>query len=384
MTAVSWRLVTEADAIEALAPAWRDLLARSGCDEPFLSPDWLLPWWRTFGPLDGRRGAVLCFEDAGRLVGLSAVSVRRHVYRPGVPFRRVELWGSGEREEDEVCSDYLNVVAEAGRESAIASAFVRALADWPGRWDELVVPRMNGDHPMPRLLAEALTAAGAPAELRQSDEAPYVALPATWDAYLTQLSGEDRYLVRRTLRDFEKWAGGAAVVREAATTADLEEGKQALHALHHERWRGGGTFRSAHFLRFHDQVMPPLLARGALRLLWLVVRGEPVAAAYNLRWAGREAFYQGGRKVDVPKGVRPGLALLLMAVRQAIEAGCREFDLLAGAARYKRQIAPSLRPLVELRAVRPGWREQARRLVEWGKAVVRSWRGAPPGAESGG
>lgn len=383
MSAVSWRLVTDPNAFEALAPAWRDLLARSGCDEPFLSPDWLLPWWRTFGPLDGRRGGLLCFEDAGRLVGLAAVSVRRHVYRPGVPFCRVELWGSGEREEDEVCSDYLNVIAEAGREPAVATTFVRALTDWPERWDELVVPRMNGEHPMPRLLVEALTAAGVPAELRQTDAAPYVGLPATWEGYLALLAGEDRYLARRSLRDFEAWAGGTAVVREATTEVELDEGKRALHALHHERWRGDGTFRSSHFLRFHDEAMATLLSRGALRLRWLEVRGEPVAAAYDILWAGREVYYQAGRKLDVPKNVRPGLALLLMAIRRAIEAGCYEFDLLAGPARYKRQVAPSLRPLVELRAARPGWRERARQLMEWGKAVVGSWRGALPGAESG-
>ncbi|MFP5286308.1 MAG: AMP-binding protein, partial [Thermoanaerobaculia bacterium] len=34
---------------EALRPAWEDLLSRSSCDVPFLSPQWLLPWWKTFG-----------------------------------------------------------------------------------------------------------------------------------------------------------------------------------------------------------------------------------------------------------------------------------------------------------------------------------------------
>src|SRR5262249_28748788 len=155
------------------------------------------------------------------------------------------------------------------------------------------------------------------------------------------------YLVRRSLRDFDAWAAGTARLHEARTEAELEEGTAILHRLHAERWEGtaGGTFRSPHFLRFHDLAMRNLLRRGALRLLWLSVGGEPVAALYDFVWGGREFFYQCGRRLDVPKGVRPGTVLLAMAIRQAIEAGRTEFDLLSDAARYKRELAGSLRPV---------------------------------------
>ena len=47
-------MLASLDQIEALVPAWEGLLARSSCHVPFLTPQWLLPWWRVFGPIGGR------------------------------------------------------------------------------------------------------------------------------------------------------------------------------------------------------------------------------------------------------------------------------------------------------------------------------------------
>jgi CelD/BcsL family acetyltransferase involved in cellulose biosynthesis len=122
--------------------------------------------------------------------------------------------------------------------------------------------------------------------------------------------------------------------------------------------------------------MPRLLEEGALELAWLLVRGEPVAAAYNLVWNGKVSYYQCGRRLDVPDAVRPGVVLLAHLIRGAIEAGRREFDFLGGAALYKSQLALATRPLVQVRAARPSLREWLRRGAERGVVWARSVRNA--------
>ncbi len=367
------RVLTSADAAAALVPEWEGLLSRSACDVPFLSPQWLLPWWRVFGHLGGRRPAVMPVEESGRLIGLALLSFRWHRYRPGLPFRRVELWGSGEDERDSICSDYLNVIAEKDREPTVASAFARALARCMDAWHEMVVPLMDTTHPMPALLVREFRALGLEAELTPTTEAPYIPLPTTWEAYLAGLDRKDRYLIKRSQRDFDDWAAGSSVVHEASSEAEIEKGAAVLRSLHGERWEGtgGGTFRSPRFLEFHGHAMRAMLRAGGLRLTWLTVRGEPAAAMYSVARGGKVAFYQCGRRLDVPKGVRPGGVLLYHAIRRAIEAGEKEFDFLGGEAVYKRQLASAARPLAQLRVVRPGWRESARRLLEWGKGLLR-------------
>ena len=127
--------------------------------------------------------------------------------------------------------------------------------------------------------------------------------------------------------------------------------------------------------------MPALLdgVDGALDLLWLVVRGEPVAVVYNIVFRGKVYFYQSGRRVDVPKGVKPGIALHALALKRSIEAGRREYDFPKGASRYKREFALAERPLVTVRAVAPTVRartlEGCREMAE--RAAVQARRVAP-------
>jgi CelD/BcsL family acetyltransferase involved in cellulose biosynthesis len=363
--ATAWRLRGE----------WHDLLARSGAGANglALTPEWLLAWWREFGGLGGRRLRLAVLRRGPRLVGLAPLLSRRAWYPPGIPFRRLEMLGTGEPEADSICSDYLNVIVERGAEAEVAAALTRAAAGRRlGDWDEIVLTRLDGDDPM----TAALAAAGLATQRRSLDEAPYIPLPATWDDYLKRLDRKKRYLVRHSHDEFVAWAGADRRLGRATTADGLARGKRALVALHHERWQGGGSFRSPRFLRFHDTMMDWRLREGGLELLTLYARGEPAAALYGLVWDGKVYFYQCGRKLDVPKNVRPGGILIGLAIRAAIEAGRREFDFLGGSATYKAQLVLATRPLVAVRAARPTWRERLRLLAEHGRGPARALKRA--------
>jgi CelD/BcsL family acetyltransferase involved in cellulose biosynthesis len=225
---------------------------------------------------------------------------------------------------------------------------------------------MNGEGAMRPLLADALARAGLEVAVTAAGESSYIPLPKTWDAYINALSSSRRAFVNRSLRDFDRWAGPSWELRAASSMAELKEGLGVLVSLHGQRWQAAGqpgAFASPLFRAFHEALMPLLLQEGALELLWLCVRGEPVAALYNIVWDGKVYFYQSGRKVDVPEGVRPGIVLHTHAIRRAIAAGLCEYDFLAGPARYKTQLALASRSLVDLRVARPSVRERTRRLA---------------------
>ncbi len=379
-------VLTESTQLEELAPSWHALLQRSLCPEVMLSPDWLLTWWQVFGPLGGRQLRIGRFTQDEHLVGLAPLLRRRHWHRRLLPFRRLEPLGAGEPEADAICSDYLNVIAEPGAEAAVVGELAAALAAGRfGTCDELVFPMMDGDGRMPALLTAALTRVGMTAHWTPTNAAPYIPLPATWEAYLKELTPSRRYYLTRSLRAFERWAGGTMRVHYATTRAELEEGRRVLIALHRERWQDtpqGGVFRSPRFLAFHEAVMPLLLDEGILELMWISVRGTPVAALYNLVWNGKVSFYQSGRTTQVPANIRPGIVILAQAIRGAIEAGRREFDFLAGASPYKMQLALASRPIVEVRAAWPSLRERLRGLVEAGITASRGMRRAACAAAS--
>ncbi len=383
---LSCRVVSDLDGLTALRPAWAELLAASEANEPTLSPLWLTTWWQVFGPHEGRTLHCLVFEDAGALVGLAPLLCRTAWHRRWLPLRRLEALASGERSDDAICSPYLNILARRGREADVAGRLAQGLARGEfGRWDELIVPQMDGTAAMTRLLVESCRIAGLGATATVMTEAPYAALPARWDAYLATLSKAHRKWLRGSLRAFDAWAGDGVVVERADSPGALQRGKEVLLELHRRRWRDtaeGGVFRSPLFLAFHDTVLPRLFEAEALELLWLCAHGRPVAAMYSIVWNNKVYYYQSGRDPDLPGNVRPGVALVARAMQRAIDAGRREFDFLGGAAAYKREFATARRPLVELRIARGGMRERLRAALEAGvertrplRQAVRRWRG---------
>jgi len=371
-------IVKDARGFDALRPAWSELSKRSATSEPTLDPEWMWAWWRVFGPLGGRRLRLVTVREGERLIGIVPLLLRTHWYLPGLPYRRLELLGSGEPQEDEICSDYIGILAEEGAEAATVQAFARALGerDLLGDWDELVMPSMAGDISLPELLAAELRRAGIEASVETTNKAPYIRLPASYDAYLEALPSSRRYWLNRSVREVEKL--GKVELRRAETRDELARARKVLESLHGERWseRGNdaGVFASRRFRAFHDEVMPRLFDRGALDLLWLLVDDEPIAALYNIVWNGKTYFYQSGRRVDVPKGIRPGIAIHAMAIRRAIELGHREYDFLAGESQYKVKLSLDRRPIVRLRAVRSSVRERARLLSAHALRQVASLR----------
>jgi CelD/BcsL family acetyltransferase involved in cellulose biosynthesis len=377
--------------LDRLVPRWRTLLQNAVHAQPVMTPLWLLAWWREFGEGEGRGLRVLSVEDEGELIGLVPLSLRTKAYRRAIPVRRLELLGTGEDESNEICSEYVGAIAKRGREHEVASATARSLRRRAfGAWDELHMPRMSGDDPFVHRLAIALSSSGIATVLEQSGASPYVPLPSTWDEYLRLLPSSRRYLVTRSLRELEQWAGeGRYALRVARTAEELTEGRTILRDLHAERWEAAGragVFSGDRFTRFHDEVMRKTLAGEdgiSLELGWLEARGKPIAATYNLVYANRVYFYQGGRSVHVPLKLRPGIAMHALSIRRSIEARRSEYDFLGGTSRYKMDLALATRPLVTLRAVAPGLRaravEVARNITERAIARVRAARSTTAG-----
>lgn len=378
-----FQIIDDAAGLDAVRGPWEELLERSALSEPTLAPAWLLPWWRVFGPLDGRALRAALFWDGQRLAGLAPLCARPRRHRLGLPLAALDLLASGEDEADEIGSDYLGVIAERGAEPAIARGLCEALCSGAlGPWDELRMPAMRGDDVLPVLLARELRAYGADARIELTGASPHVPLPSTWDAYLAALPSSRRYLVRRSLRDLEAWAGAPLRLERAERIEDLPRATEILIRLHEARWSSdgrAGAFASPRFRAFHEEVMPALLSRGALELSWLSARGEPVAAMYNLVWQGRVCFYQGGRRTDLPGNLRAGIALHALAIREAIAAKRREYDFLAGTSRYKMDLSLAVRPLVALHATRPSLTDTVRRVADLALDQARVLRRALAG-----
>jgi CelD/BcsL family acetyltransferase involved in cellulose biosynthesis len=358
-------VIRDLESFDALHAEWPQLLSRSRSNSITLTWPWLRTWWEIYQ--DTRSLRVITVRDDGRLIGaapLLARDVPSSHYRV-LPFRRFELLASGEAPADQICSDYIDWIAESGREAEVVGAVVGCLCTELSReWEELCLPDVSAESPNLGCIASEAGRRGLSVETLKREPCSVCRLPASWAEFLDGLGSGLRYKIRRGLREFERQGGSYQVVSSAG---ELPEAVRILVALHQQRWTAkgrAGAFRSERRRRFHETLMPLALEQGWLRLGILRVKDEPIGAIYNFRYAGKIAFYQSGITVPQNNHLRPGLIMHGLEIQSAIEAGCTEYDFLKrGHSDYKDAWTSETRDLLFVRIAKPGVKETTLRTL---------------------
>ncbi len=302
-----------------LRSAWDSLLQSSDAASPFLTWEWLHPWWthlRGSSPL-----RMLAVDAGNRLIAIAPFRLTTGVAR--LPC--LDLLGTGE-----AGSDYLDVIARSGFEAEALDAIERFVVA------QSMALRLTH-------LASSAAAAGLVNRLERrgwtqvtapGGICPYIPLAGhTWDSYLATLGASHRANVRRRLRALEQKFD----VRFERVT-DERDRRAALERLtdyHERRFDSSGTaFRTAALCAFHDEVTRRFLDRGWLRMFVLQVNGAPAAVMYGFLYNRTFYFYQHGFD-DSYQQYSIGLVLMARSIRAALEEGAVEFDMLWGTEPYK-------------------------------------------------
>jgi CelD/BcsL family acetyltransferase involved in cellulose biosynthesis len=124
------------------------------------------------------------------------------------------------------------------------------------------------------------------------------------------------------------------LVREAADAA------AAFHTLTtflRARWtgQGGSALEDMSRSRFHERVIPRLLAEGRLRMLQMSADSRPIAVFYGLATGNWWGYYLAGYDREWAGRIHLGRLMLATAIEQAVCQGATEFDFLKGAEAVK-------------------------------------------------
>jgi CelD/BcsL family acetyltransferase involved in cellulose biosynthesis len=313
------------DILESLdavgAAAWQALHASTALRSPFLSWIWQSEWARAFAPSE-RLEIRQATDDAGRLVGLLPL----YEAEPGV-FR---FLGGVD------VSDYLDLLAEAGREIEVWSALLAARPTGRPVWDLHSVPAASPTvGALPALAAEQGIAVTTTVEER----CPILTLPSSWETYLAGLSGKQRHELTRKIRRLEREVPEARAVG-LGSRAEVESRFDDFLVLHRQSRVGKARFMDERMEAFFRRVTALLADAGAFRLWLLDAPGGPLASFLCLEWDGTVGLYNSGFRPEAA-ALSPGLVLLAHIIRDAIERGRSRFDFLRGEERYKYDFGPT-------------------------------------------
>jgi len=298
---------------------WTALALATG--NVFSTPEWAASWWRHFGEEGGLHLSAWRGPD-GRLLAILPL----YTTRLG-PLRLARLVGSpiGSRIHP-ICTPGDRADSARGLQAALQA--VRA--------DLFLADALPGEEDW---------AEHVPGGVRSSVPSPVVPLGEfeTWDEYLLSRSASFRAELRRKERNLRRER--SLTFRRADDRTRLPVDIESFFSLHFDRWEEGSSLAASARIEFLREFSTIAFDRGWLRLWFLELDGEPVAAWLGFRYQDVETGYQAGRRLALTDG-SVGLVLQAHTIREALEDGMREYRLGPGGSPYKYRFT-SLDPGIE-------------------------------------
>lgn len=337
--------IENAAAFERLRDEWNALLESSSSNCLFLSWEWLHTWWQHLA--EDTKLSILAVRWNGELAAIAPLVLRPPRYSRLLPFRSLEFLGTGF-----VGSDYLDLIVRQGREGQA----IEELAEHFSRGSLMLeLAQLRSGSCLAAQLAARLAARGWRPSRAQTHVCPYINLSGhSWQSFLAGLGSEHRYNFQRRLKNLGKQF--EVRFEQACTEERRQEALAVLLDLHNRRWseRGGGSdaFHTPELVSFHQKFSRLALERGWLRLSVLWLDGKPVASLYGFRFGHVFYFYQSGFDPEFRKQ-SVGLVTMGLAIKEALEEGAEEYDLLHGNEPYKAHWARETRELERLEIYPP-------------------------------
>ncbi len=308
--------------LQALKPAWDELLHESASNTIFLTWEWVTAWWSAYGE-PGELRILAAFDDTGTLRGIAPL---RHqtIRRYGQAGSALTFVGDGSND-----SDYLDLIVAGGHENEVMEAFRSHWVKELDRGEVLMlneIPEASPNLPLLKHLAESKKALWVESDVPCGT----VHLPASWEQYLSTLRPRFRTKIRSVLRELE----GRPEVR-FGFCEDSEQVRRMLPILfdlHAKRWAQEGkpgVFGSGKKRQFYFSLSELLIERGWLRLGWLEWNGKILACQYGFAYGGKYLLLQEGYE-PAAEHWNLGIALRAWSIRQFIKEGLREYDFLGG------------------------------------------------------
>lgn len=345
-------------ALEMGSDRW-DRLALSH-EFPSVFTSWAWHWGWLQGSSSTEREAAIVLTDFSPSNPRPPSVIAPFALRKG-KFRRVPVRTLAWCASNVGTPDHLDLLSLDGEtdHSELAAAILTL------RWDVLILSNLEEQFPRTRRLLTALKERGCSFDTDSLWACAQIHLPGTWEEYLQQLSGKQRYRIRKDERVLR--------TRHKVETTDygferFDEGWSHLVRLHEARWKGKGSFQDRRLSGVFRHFAQALAEQGRLGLFSLDIDGDVAAIDFWAEFGGTAFGIQSGYD---PKWADSSVARVLrgLGIQRAISSGLRVVDFSRRVEGYKSSWCPQSRWCKEARVFRDNW--PGRLLRGWNATVIK-------------
>ncbi len=339
-------VVVTFDAFLACRSEWSNLVALSRASV-YQTFEWNVAWWKALGESPNRRLHLLLFRDRQRIVGIAPFFEEELRLFGATVSRRLSLLGSGMAFNksfgiffDDGPSDFLDIISSPGYEQGVAASLAKYVKEHQSVYDEVELLNAPETSIVLTKLIPLLRELGASVRLTRADLNSRIILPGSLQEYLRGLGSN----VRRRFSQARQAVDEKHIfeIREVKSEQELEGAFRELVALHLRRWNDmgyPGYFADTRFFDFQRSLVSEMLTKGSLWFKTVWADGRCVGARLGFILNGAIYDYLTGfDKESANAKYRPGYALLLSMIEDAISTKCTFVELLRGDERYKSEL----------------------------------------------
>lgn len=382
-------VVCEMNAFAVLHDEWNAVVEASSATV-FQTFEWAFLWWKHFGMHRNRSLHILVYRHHGRVVGIAPLFLEVSSFAGLRLYRRLRFLGCAVTQRESVGilvdydpTDYLDIIGLPDYESAIACSLASYLQSSAALYDEVTLTNVPRQSFVLRRLVPQLSRHGLQYTMTRAAICPRVQTLSSIEAYCRGRNPHVRHRLSQTRRAF---TGSTAYSIQTIHSAEsFPEGFRDLVTFHQQRWnRLGypGLFFHARFRRFQEEVAELFLERGWLWFKSVCMNGTRIAARLGFKFNNRFYDYLSGFDEDSPGAKRrPGLALLLSMIEDAIHARIPVVDFLRGDEQYKFELTSEFTDTWNVILLNPNMRRACRvrlyQVLRWGgwigRRVSKEW-----------
>lgn len=312
---IQWLRLNGSQIKPELIAQWQNLVDRSESRDPFLTPQWLLPWLKQ----SGGRNQLLVATRNERLVFL--MPIQRGFFLQ-------QLGGFLDSEQQDLALICPHESADRLLEPMLASikpAFVR-----------LDVVQKHDAMP----LVPHCETAGWKIVTNNSKQSPFVNICCNWDTYWLEISAKCRRNYSRNRRKMLRELSTQTIL--ATTVEQVNEWLPAMVRLEQSSWKSATGIFSPAYIELTRQRLLALAQADKLRLFLLAADQQLIA--YNVTLLHQERLWLYNTAFDAKHhAVSPGVYLMVEMIKYGFDHQLKSVELLGGRQRFKEEWAKQLR-----------------------------------------
>jgi len=327
-------LVERIDTIKRLLEIenkWKELLQKSKANDLFLTPEWIISWWKIFG--SNRELYLLTFWVENDLIGVVAL----YRYRRGI-FQELTFVGLPDQ------SDRVDFICKDGHEEECIMSCLDYLCD-NVKWDVLNFRRLGAFTDSMNILESALNDKKLKYTSGIDGAYPYLDLKNYngYDDYLMKyFKSKHRGNLRREgdkIRDVLKAKWTVRTQVDEKIVAEMIE----IDVVRSARGQSGNIFfKKAENRLFVNELMQRMEKNNYICLFTLEI--NDLIAAYSLAFNYNQKILNYQMSYDDQyhrEGI--GVHTIQQSIKYAIESKLDEYDLLLGEEEYKKRWSSGIR-----------------------------------------